>query len=798
MGNLVTRGNTYYESLEYQNALDMYNDAILNNPNNYLAYLKKANCLFHLNRSNEALNVYNQCLKMNPKLISAVYNIGYVEYSFKNYSEALMKFTQALDLANKSNKLKDLEPLYYGKALCFFQQGDYKNALQLFEKSNELNKNDSLTLNNIGRCHLKLNDKIKAIEYFTQSFYYSKEKFYIAIYNKADCLYSIGKKYEAVDLCNKIINEFNDKFPHAYYGLGLYYNENGDKLKAIENFTKCLQYDNTNLNAYMKRGNCFFRLKRFTEAIECFESIISVTPNFLNGLALFNKGNCLRELNQIEEAIKFYSKAIEIYKLDSDYFYNRAFCENIVHKSKESLNDLDESIKIKPNWKAYFLKGNIQYKELKAPSSAIDSFNRCIENYPTFSNAYYMKGICLYDLKNFSDALFSITKAIELSNIDKNKNPIPIEKLYYYKGLILKSLNQYDEALKEFDVALSKNIKYSECYYEKGSVMFIQKDYNNCISNLDQAIQLEPTFHAAYCKKGLCYKEMNDLENALKNFDKAISLNNKIGRYHFYKGITLYELKRKNNAMYSFDKSISYKYNITESYCYKAKCLFELNYKEESNKNLNYCLNCIFKKYNKNPDNKCDDKFFEEISINSIQNIHKDILGEVYFYQGLIEFNKNNFEDALEKYDLSIKFNPNYSSTYYNKAMCLVSLNKLNEAIENLNLTIKLNPTHHLVYFKKGNVLYKMNKKIDAMRCFQTSFELDKTDINAINNKGVCLYDMGEYEKALECYDVALKINPRYEMALKNKAKCLKDMKRINEGKIDNEEEEEMINNYLI
>ena len=91
-----------------------------------------------------------------------------------------------------------------------------------------------------------------------------------------------------------------------------------------------------------------------------------------------------------------------------------------------------------------------------------------------------------------------------------------------------------------------------------------------------------------------------------------------------------------------------------------------------------------------------------------------------------------------------------------------------------------------------------MNKKIDAMRCFQTSFELDKTDINAINNKGVCLYDMGEYEKALECYDVALKINPRYEMALKNKAKCLKDMKRINEGKIDNEEEEEMINNYLI
>ena len=205
MGNLVTRGNTYYESLEYQNALDMYNDAIINNPNNYLAYLKKANCLYHLNRSNEAINVYNQCLKMNPKLISAVYNIGYVEYSFKNFSEASMKFTQALDLANKAKKEKYFEPIYYGKALCFFQEGDFKNALQLFEKSNDLIPNDPLTLNNIGRCYVKLKNIDKAIDYFTNSFSYSKDKFYIALYNKADCLYSLGRKYEAIELYNKIL-----------------------------------------------------------------------------------------------------------------------------------------------------------------------------------------------------------------------------------------------------------------------------------------------------------------------------------------------------------------------------------------------------------------------------------------------------------------------------------------------------------------------------------------------------------------------------------------------------------------
>ena len=245
--------------------------------------------------------------------------------------------------------------------------------------------------------------------------------------------------------------------------------------------------------------------------------------------------------------------------------------------------------------------------------------------------------------------------------------------------------------------------------------------------------------------------------------------------------------------MYSFDRSINFKYNITESYCYKAKCLFELELKEESNKNFNYCLNCIFKKYNKSSDNTFNDEFFENLSLNSISKIHKEILGEVYFYEGLIENNRSNFEESLNKYDLSIKFNPNYSSAYYNKAISLISLNKLNEAIENLNSSIKLNPNHHLVYFTKGNLLYKMNKKLDAMRCFQTAFELDNTDINAINNKGVCLYDMGEYDKALECYNVALKLNPHFDKALKNKEKCLKDMNKNNED-FDNE----MINDYLI
>ena len=143
MGNIVQRGNEYYESLEYQNALELYNDAIASNPNNALTYLKKANCLFNLNRPNEAIAVYNQCLKIDPNYQSALYNIGVVYYSLSKTNEALSQFENCISLITQSSKLnmKSYNPnnvvlpedVLYNKAMCLYnlnrKQDDIQDSL---------------------------------------------------------------------------------------------------------------------------------------------------------------------------------------------------------------------------------------------------------------------------------------------------------------------------------------------------------------------------------------------------------------------------------------------------------------------------------------------------------------------------------------------------------------------------------------------------------------------------------------------------------------------------------------------
>ena len=93
----MTKGDLHYTSLDYQNALEMYNNEIHKNPKSHLACLLKGNCLYKLNRQEEAIKSYDKTLELKPDCIGAIYNKGYVEYtSNKNYKLALKLFSLAI------------------------------------------------------------------------------------------------------------------------------------------------------------------------------------------------------------------------------------------------------------------------------------------------------------------------------------------------------------------------------------------------------------------------------------------------------------------------------------------------------------------------------------------------------------------------------------------------------------------------------------------------------------------------------------------------------------------------------
>ena len=788
MGNILPIKDLPESQLDVQNSLEMYNNEIHKHPNSYLAYLLKGNCLYHQYRDEESINSYDSALKINPNCIGALYNKSYIEYTKKkDYKAALKNINEALNIIEQGNAdSKHLIDLYYAAGLCNFQLKNYENALENFQKSLTLDKQKNyLVYNNIGRCHDKLKNYEKAIEFFSKSFAYSNNKYYIALYNHGLSLYEIKhKKFEAYQIFESIITDYNEEFGPAYFSLGKYYSDINDRKNAIEYFDKAIKYDPNNLESYLLKGNCFNRLKRYSESIDCFDTIISQNPEFKFGLAYYNKANSLKELNRLEDAIQCYQQAI-LYlgdKKDGDYYYNLGLCQYKVNKFDNALESLNKSIEIKPKWENYFLKGMCLYKK-KSKVEAIESFNKSAELNDNFCDIYYKKAQIFYEQGKFADAEGNIDKAIKIFD-SKFKNmsleKISLSDLHYLKGIILRKLKKYDQGLVELKKALDmENEKIiSRINYQIGAIYLEKNEGEKCLTFFNEAIKQDQLNFDAYLKKGEYLLSQKKYLDALSSFEKGESINQKSGNNYFLKGKCLFNLRRKNDALYAFEKALKYKErSFFIECCYlKGECLFDLDAFKEAKKVYESVLQEIYK--NSGKSGSYDDEFYKDADINKFKE-NKNYISKIYLKLGLIitQGEKPLLEKAIKYYKISIKYDVNNSSAYYNRGLAYLKLNENEEAHNDFKKTTELNPGHQKVYFKFGNLLYKMKLKDEAIKQFEKAFELNQNDKLSINNKGKCLKDQKKYKEALECFDQSLKIDPFFDIALINKGQVLFELK---------------------
>ena len=102
---------------------------------------------------------------------------------------------------------------------------------------------------------------------------------------------------------------------------------------------------------------------------------------------------------------------------------------------------------------AYFIKG-LYYTYNNEKEKAIPLFDKCISINYTFMDAYLEKGIALYDLKKYSEAATVLQKAVMVQN--------NYDKGYYYLGRCFEKLNNKEDAIEAYKMALLYDPNYVE------------------------------------------------------------------------------------------------------------------------------------------------------------------------------------------------------------------------------------------------------------------------------------------------------------------------------------------------
>src|SRR5258708_7876967 len=139
----LTEGNVLNALKKYNEALDAYQQAIRLDPNNAIAYHNMGNSLNALKRNNEALDAYQQAIRLDPNDAIAYHNMSIILDTLKRHKEALDAYRQAIRL-DPNDAI-----VYHNMSIILDTLKRHEEALDAYQQAVRLDPNDAIAYHNM-------------------------------------------------------------------------------------------------------------------------------------------------------------------------------------------------------------------------------------------------------------------------------------------------------------------------------------------------------------------------------------------------------------------------------------------------------------------------------------------------------------------------------------------------------------------------------------------------------------------------------------------------------------------------
>ncbi len=476
-----------------------------------------ANIHHSMGNYSEALNRLEETLDVNEKLdnpkgiATGLKSIANIHYQNKKYNSALKNYLRALKIDKQLGELSSKAKVYISIGECFLAQKNYPKATKSYLSALKINRElgilqvKAVCLNRLGEI-MRIQKK------------YSKAlKFANNAVKANDELRNLTEKAISIKIIASINADQGD-YPQAikYYNNALKIYENLGNLVEIANSLRMI------VSFFKLQGNYSEALKRNKRALKAYNQI-----GDLKGKAncLFDIANVNFGLANYQEALKYYEEALTLGKKSKNLTEISISLKNVgtIHQIQgnfsKALTNYKEALKIDEQL------GKIKDQVLSLHRIAMIYFDQ--KNYPN-SMAYFNKTLLIYeqlaDLQGVASCFDNIGNILRL------------------KGYYPEALKQYKKCVELYDELGDLSSK-SECLLNIGEVFTKQAKFPTALKMYEDALKLK--------------RELRDVRG------EAICLNN-IGNILRLKGTFSEALKLCTNALKVMEES--------EDFNVKAAC----------------------------------------------------------------------------------------------------------------------------------------------------------------------------------------------------------------------------------
>ena len=394
---------------------------------------------------------------------------------------------------------------------------DWGTAARLYKEMLKSDENNIIYLKALGSVYVKSGEDEKAIPYYEKiTNIYPHD---VEAMNSLGAIYRRIKKYDkSVEILQKAQKEQN--IPSVNYNLGFTFKEMKKFDEAIDAFESVITENPDDVLAYNHLGSIYLEQKNFEKSINSYKRGLQVDPN--HPILNYNLANCYAQANNYAEAIRYYEKALKTRPGWVDAV--RQFSNILVkcQKSEEAQNLVEKTIKMHPqDADLLCILGRIFLSQFDYENAS-----------KTFQKAEEIKPNDIQILMGFSEALEkgekieeALEKAVEAAEISP-LNP-DVRKRYIHTLLSAQKYDQAFEHVQELENEQGSDLQvldlYGQYYICRGDetlanhyynqIKEINKDYNDYILNAsDRFIQVGNLDKAEEYAKQYVQKKNNHVE----------------------------------------------------------------------------------------------------------------------------------------------------------------------------------------------------------------------------------------------------------------------------------------------
>lgn len=208
------------------------------------------------------------------------------------------------------------------------------------------------------------------------------------------------------------------------------------------------------------------------------------------------------------------------------------------------------------------------------------------------------------------------------------------------RGLEYMKQNRYEQAITEFNNALTNDDMWSPAYYNRAISYANTRQYKEALADFNYILVNYPDHADSYFNRGIVYENLGIYPNAIKDYSETIKLRPDFILAYHYRGIARFRMNDFDGALEDYNQALLLGKDITMD-AVKAK----------------------------------------EFGLNS---------SALYFNRGVVMQKKGDLQSAVSDYTESINIDPSSARAYYNRAIAKMALYQSEDALKDLEIASRL------------------------------------------------------------------------------------------------------------